>query len=215
MDTKVTTPTGVRKETSKSPVSFSRTYTAEFQKEGTKTVEISQKVTTKSFYPSKKVASDLQNGLFDADEFGFAEQVFTSEESRMAWLPIPESMKDSEVAARIAADAAKGSTIYRTLSNCPILDENQKYAISSGLRDMDHFANSQVVRYPENDKTIADGTAGHIVKDVNGNPQYRRTFYWKTPHEDIDVRDASNVYMSQDIALELQGASSIVGQTIG
>lgn len=210
----VTTPTGVRRETSKSPVTLSRIYKAEFQKEGTKTVELSQKVITKSFYPSKKVSSNLQNGLFDAQEFGFTEQEFTSTEQRMAWLPVPEGMGEAEVAARIAADSKNGSTIYRVLSSTPILDENQKYAISQGLRDMDYFANSQVTRYPENEKTIADGTANKLILDSNGNPQYRRTFYWKTPHEDIDVRNASEVYLSKEIAVELKGASALAGQTL-
>jgi len=215
MDTNVVTPTGVRKEVSKSAVTFSGISTVEFQKKGTKRVELRQKVTTKSFYPTIKLESNMQNSLFTPEESGIEASEFTSEENRVAWVDVKETMSEAEIVARIAADSTNGSTIYRVLKSSPIIDENQQYAINQGLRDKDHYANAQVVRFPENNKTVAEGTANKIIKDANGNPQYRRTFYWKTPHADVDARDVNDVYLSPEIALELQGASALLGQTIG
>ncbi len=215
MENESTIPTtGIRKETSKSAVILSRVYVNEFQKEGTKTAELRQEVTIKSFYPSKKTESSLQNGLADNSEFGFKEQEFFSKEERVAWVLVPANMPDAEVAKRVANDNTTNSCIYRKLSNEPILDENQSYAITANLKTMDDFANSQVVRYPENEATKANGTAGKIIKDTNDNPQYRRTFYWKTPKEDIDVRDANKVYVSDEIEVELKGASVLEGQSL-
>ncbi|MES1988051.1 MAG: hypothetical protein V4440_08485, partial [Pseudomonadota bacterium] len=73
----------------KSPVTLDRVYVADFQKEGTKTAQIRQSVTTISSYPSKKVVSDKQAGIFDLEEFGFESQDFTATEQRVAWIPVP------------------------------------------------------------------------------------------------------------------------------
>ena len=204
---------GIRKETAKTPVALRRVYVADFQKEGSKTVELGQEVTTTSFYPSKKVSSNLQDGLASPAEFGYAEQAFPNVENRVAWVLVPTAMDDAEIAKRIAADSTNGSCIYRVLSNQPILDENQEYAIEAGLRTKDQFADSQVIRYPENNNTIADGTAGKVVKDGSGKVQYRRTFYSKAPKADIDNRDG-NEFLSENLLVELQGASVVTGQSI-
>jgi len=200
----------IRHELSKSVITLTRMYVAEFQKEGSITAELRQEVTTKSFYPSKRIDSNLQDNMFGTEEFGYDEQEFTSVETRMAWIIIPIGTPEAEVAKRIAAANANGASIYRVLSNEPILDDNQKYSIVQGLRTKDQFANSQVVRYPENHATKPN----ELILDKAGNPQYRRTFFWKTAKADMDLRDASKVYMSPEIAAELEGASAVQGQTL-
>ena len=201
----------VRQEVSKAAITLDKIYSADYQKEGTLTAQIRQVVTTKSFYPSKKVASDLQANIFGLGDFGFEEQEYSSTETRVAWIPVPTNAKKDEVEAKLKAATEKGACIYKVLSNHPILDENQKYAISQGLTTLHTFANSQVVRYPENHEK-----AGQIILDNHGKVQYRRTFFWNTPMEDQDARslDSADAYLSPEIAAELEGASVMVGQTL-
>lgn len=204
----------VRKEISKSAISVDTLRKGENQKPGTITAQIRQTVTTTAFYPSKKVDSDKQDNIFSLEEFGFGETAFTSHEERVAWIPVPETMDLDTVKQRVLAASNAGACIYKVLSNEPILDDNQKYAITQGLRTMDQFADTQVVRYPENDATVLNGTANKLILDEKGNPQYRRTFFWKTSIADQDMRDPSKVYTSPAILAEMQGASVLDGQTI-
>lgn len=212
--TVVTAPGGVRHEISKGDIHLDKIYAAEYQKDGTLTAQIRQLVETKSFYPSKKVENNLQGNIFNTSDFGFGEQEFSSLETRVAWIPVPASIDEATVVAKLVAATTGGATIYKVLSNEPILSDDQKYAITQGLRDYDYFANQQAVRYPENDETKANGTAGKLTLDKNGNVQYRRTYFWNTPLEDVDARDEKKVYLSPELKAEMQGASTMAGQTI-
>ena len=210
-----TSPTGVIVETTSSKITLDKApySNGEFQKKGTLTAQIRQTVTTLSKYPSKKVSSNMQNSIFDAAEFGFDTQNFTSVENRVAWILVPEGITVEEVQKRIEAANAKNACIYRVLSCKPILDENQLYAISVGLKTLDDFAATQAVRFPENAETIADGTANTLVLK-NGRVQYRRTFFWGEPIADVDKRDSDTPYVSPLLQAELAGAAMMKGQTI-
>jgi len=203
---------GIRKEINFSPITLDKLYMSENQKPGTITAQLRQVVTTTSFYPSKKVETEKQSGLFSLEDFGFVEKDYDSVEERIAWVPVPVNATEEQVKAVIASNPT--GVIYKVISNEPILDENQKYGITQGLRTLDHYANAQVVRYPENEKTLADGTANQIVKDKADNVQYRRTFYWKTDINDHDLRDASKVYVSPELMAEMHGASILEGQSV-
>lgn len=208
MNNSTVTPSGVRREVSKGPIGLDRIYKADFQKEGTLTAQIRQEVTTKSSYPSKKTSSSMQANVFATEEFGFSTQDFEATETRIAWIPVPVNATIDVVKAKLEAAAKNGATIYRVLSNAPILDENQKYAINQGLKTKDDFAKTQAVRYPD-----GDPNAGKLTLDKNGNVQYRRTFFWLTPMEDQDVR-GQEIYVSAELKAEMSGASVMTGQTI-
>lgn len=209
-----TNPSGVRHESATTPISLDKIYKADYQKEGTLTAQIRQTVTTKSFYPSKKTSNNLQANIFSNEDFGFEEQEFTSTEERVAWLPVPANAKQADIVAKLKAASAKGACIYRVLSNTPILSEDQKYAISQGLRTMDDFANSQVVRYPDGTTKDEVDVSGQIVLDKAGHVQYRRTFFWNSPMTDQDARDENDVYVSAELEAELSGASVMQGQSL-
>jgi hypothetical protein len=211
---KVATSGGPRIERSKSKITVDSLNKTEFTKEGTLTAQIRQKVVTKSFYPSKKTSSDLSGNVFANSDFGFTEQEFESVEERVAWIPVPEKISSEEVQKKLDAAFANGACIYRVLASHPILDENQKYAVSQGIRTLDQFANTQALRYPENPETVANETAGKLILDKSGNVQYRRTFFWATAQVDVDIRDAAKSYLSAELQAELAGASVMQGQTI-
>lgn len=203
----------IRTETKRSTITLDRVYVNEFQKPGTKTAQLRQEVTTKSFYPSKKTASDLQANIFDNKDFGFEEQEFTSTETRMAWILVPENSTEEVVKAKIEAAVKNGALIYRIMSNAPILDENQKYAVAQGIRTIDQFAKTQVSRYSADDE---EGRGGQLLLDKAGNVQYRRTFFWNSPIADQDARGKADIkpYVSAEILAELNGASVMTGQTV-
>lgn len=217
---------GIRKESTASPIECTRVYDNEFQKAGTHTAELKMVINTVSYYPSKKVDSNLNATLFNASDFGFTEKSYPSKETRMAWILVPVGTTIEQVQTQLAS--VPGATIYKVMSNAPILDDNQKFAVGSGLRTLDQFADSQVVRHGD---TKPDGTpnpdAGKLIKDSNGNPFYRRTMFWLSKREDADLRtsDATKHFLSSAIKAELAaekaaaainaaGASILQNQTV-
>jgi hypothetical protein len=207
MEAITTTATAVRKEVKKSSVTIDKVYVGDYQKEGTKSCQLRQVVETTSYYPSKQISNNMQDNPFSLGEFGFEEQAFPNKENRVAWIDVPAALSQDDVLGRLPKDCC----LYKVLSNRPILTNNQAYAIDEGIRTMDEFASTQIVRYGENSPL-----SGQIVKDDNGKPQYRQIFYSNTPKEDIDLRNASGTdyYASAAIIAELNGASTIAGQEI-
>ena len=191
----------------RSKLSFSRLYKASYQKAGSKTLEVKQLITTISHYPSKKYNSNLQDGLFTESEFGAETNSYTTEETRVAWILVPENKTETEI--KLMLNNFPNACIYKVLSNEPILDENQKQSIASGLKVKADFANAQVVRYGDNHEN-----AGQLILDADGNVQYRRTFFSKEVKADEDYRGNGQVYMSREIELEFEGASVFFDQNV-
>ena len=199
----------IKKTVTKQPITISRVYKSDYQKDGTKTAELKQKVTVDTYYPSKVVATNLQDNIFEATEFGFEPQKFSNTETRVAWIDVPENTTMEVVKTRI--DALKGATLYKVMSNKPILSNTEEYAINNPELEvnLDTFANRQVVRYPQNHEK-----AGQIVLDKNGKVQYRRIAFSKTIVEDIDkrVEDPKEVYMSPEIKQELGIENNVIAE---
>lgn len=191
------TESRIRKEVTKGGLSVSRVYESQWQKEGTSTAELRQEVVTKSYYPTKSIANDKQDNIYGMDEFGFEEQEYVNRENRVAWIDVPEGTSVEEVSGKLAQFPNAG--LYRVLSNSPILTENQKYAIESGITHLDNFANTQVVRFPEGSEN-----AGELALDSNGKPQYRAIFFKKDNPVDEDLRTADEeFYASPEIKAEM------------
>lgn len=209
-------------------VRFGRLFINEFQKKGTQTAEIRQTVVAVSTYPSTKTETTLQNNLFDNEEFGFQPKDFDSKEERVAWLIMPMDVAtdpndpnspripvtEQMITDRIAKDNLTDCCIYKVLSNEPVFDENQEYAIAQGLKTKDQLANKQAVRYPDTPDNVIKQRVGKLVLDKNGNVQYRRTFYWKTNRDDANHRNAAKVYLTAEIQAELKGAAELQGQSL-
>lgn len=208
---------GVRTEVKKGAITVSRIYKADFQKEGTLTAELKQEIITKSFYPSKQVATDLQQNIFSNEEFGFKDQEFESKETRVAWLDVPANLSEEQIKQRIAQAVTNGACLYKILSNRPIISQSQQYAINTNQRTLDEYANSQVVRYPQGsvDRVTGEVNEGKIALHME-KPQYRRNFFWATPKEDQDLRtpEPADFYISTELAAELQGATVITEQKV-
>lgn len=192
----------IRKQTIEHPVTLDLIKTSDYQKEGSKTAQLRQKIVTKAFYNSKQSANDLTDSIFDNADFGYAEQEFESTENRVAFLNVPENITPEEVIAKLAATPK--ARIYKILSNYPILTQSQQYAINQGLRTKDEFANSQVARYGEN--TSDASLVGKLVLQ-DGKPQYRATFFSAKGAPDVDLRsaDPADFYTTPEIYREMTG----------
>ena len=168
-------------------------------KEGTMQAMLKQQVTTVSHYPTKSVSNSKSSALFSMSDFGFAEQEFTNVSNRVAFVAIPMGLTPEEVLAVLPKEAC----IYVEKSNHPILTDEQKYAIQSGQRTLDQFADVQVVRYPKDHEDASK--AGKVVLDKNGKVQYRQCYYFATTKEDIDNRNSivGDMYVSPAINAEL------------
>lgn len=220
---KTSTGTDIPQTITYSDITLDKLEAGEYQKAGTLTAQIRQVVTTISQYPSKQVDSNLQHGLFASSEFGFSTQDFSNTETRVAWILVPLDTTEDQIKAKLVEANKTGATIYKMLSNRPILDKNQKNAVAIGLGGvtLDVFANRQIVRFPTG---VNHPKEGQICLDTNGKVQYRRTFFWNTPLDDQDIRstDLADVYLSPEIQLELSSmtpasvpATSIMdGQTL-
>lgn len=210
------TSSGVKKQVSVSNITLDKvSVSGEFQKPGTLTAQIRQLVKTISSYPSKKTGSDMQANIFSTEEFGFGTQDFESIENRVAFLLVPEGTTEDAVKAKLEAANKASACIYRVLSNEPILDENQKYAIAAALRTKEMFANTQVVRYPDTEDNRVKGVAGKIWTDPQGHVQYRRTFFWNSSKADIDLRGGKSAYFSTpEINEELEKDMAMKGQSL-
>lgn len=199
----------VKKVVTTSPISVDKVYTSEWQKENTKTAQLRQEVTIVSSYPSQQVSNSHQDNPFSVEEFGFGTQEYENKEKRVAWIDVPPQASVSDVLGKIPNDA----TLYRVMSNRPIITDSQAYAIDNPEIELslDDIANRQAVRYGEGHEK-----AGQLIPDANGKPQYRAIFYSNSPKEDVDLRTeaAEDMYMSPEIRAEIVGASAIVTQRL-
>lgn len=212
------TADSIRRETTKGSITCSRVYTSDYQAEDTQTAELRQENKTLSYYPTRQITSNMQDNPFGLADFGFNEEPYESIEKRVGWIDVPVGKTVEDMNQALAGK--EGCTLYKVLSNKPILTNRQKYAISQGLRTMDQFADAQVVRYGENyvPRAGQGGAPGQLITDLHGKIQYRRVFYSNTPKEDIDMRNAvpEDLYMSTAISAEVHGQSAVVheGQEI-
>lgn len=194
----------VRIETTRSKVTVNmkngqpRIFIGKNQKNGSKTVELRQEITTTSYYKSVKYSNNEQDSLFsDAEYGGASEKSYTNTEVRIDWINVPVDKTNDEILALVAS--LSNACIRRVLSNAPILTDDQKSAIASPKLEytLDDAAESQVIRNPQ---------TAELALDQNGKVQYRKCFFAKTFKQDIDLRGNGEEYMTEAMRVELEGA---------
>jgi len=202
----------IRRITSKSSISVSRVFKSDYQKSGTATAELKQVVTVRSFYPTKSIKNNLQDNIFSMGEFGFQEREYQNKETRVTWIDVPEGTTVEQVVAKLAVNPK--ATLYKILSNKPILSDTEEYAVNSPELPVtiDTFANRQAIRYPDGHEK-----AGQLATDSNGKIQYRRIAFSVNGAEDRDLRTSGpeDFYASPELEAELNNRAVVVeGQSI-
>lgn len=192
----------IRKETTRSAITVDKVEKTMYSKSGIESAQLRQEVKTRTSYPTAKVGSSLEDNLFNVNEFNISAKDYESSETRIAWIDVPQGTTIEQVTERLKN--APTARIYKILSNNPILHDGQKQAIQSGLKTMDDFADSQVVRYPATHPTMAN----QIILDKNGKVQYRANFFSLTAKDDEDLRtNDDQCYMSEAIKAEVLAAA--------
>lgn len=202
-----TTANGIKKEVTVGPLTVSRVYKSDFQKEGTLTAELKQTIKTVSLYPTKSVSNSLSANIFDMKDFGFEEKPYESTETRVAWIDVPANSTVESVTERLKA--TPNAMLYRILSNKPILSDTDNYAINSPELNVtiNDFSNKQAVRYPEGAEN-----AGQLALDKSGKIQYRRIAFSLNKVADVDSRtqDPSDFFASPELISELNNVVHVM-----
>jgi len=194
---------GVTKEANAGTLTVDEVKQGKYDEPGELTAQLRQVITTISHYPKKRITNDMQDNVFSQEEFGVGTQDFETKENRVTWFPVPKGSTVASVNAKLAEYPAK--RLYKVLSNRPILNSNQKSAINNRITTESIIAEGQVIRYPENPDTLADGTAGKIVLDPAGKVQYRAVYFSATGKADEDRRtaDSADFYAPTSLSNEL------------
>ena len=150
----------------------------------------------KSTYPEAGVGNSLNDSIFPEEEFGFGEGD-TFIEKRVAWMDVPAGLTLDQVQAKL--DGFPHARIYRVLSLTPILTDEQKRAMSSGISeytdsdavihkcDMDYYKTQQMIPTPETANIKNRSKREPLL--YKGYPQYRITAFNKDGHADVDHRN--------------------------
>lgn len=176
-------------------VTFSKFVNSSFGK----TALVSQELTTQRVViTGGKLNNSLNSSPFSAEEFGLKEELREYKEKRNYLLKVPETATEEIINAKL-----KGFTLVKTLSNFPILTDEESYMISSGEGKKSYmdYAKSQVVK-DSNSK---------IILDRNGKFQYRRITLNPVGTEDRDLR-TSNVkdqFSNQELIAEYNSAINV------
>jgi len=186
----------IAKEITKEPVHCTEVRMGNWQKDGTITAILKQKVTTVSTYPGAKHSNNMQQNPFAEQISSNDGAVIENTETRVAFLDVPRTYTVEQVNAGLPAN----SVLYKVMSNKPILTDNHQAAINSGKTTIDAIATSQVSRYGE-----GSANAGKLILDKAHGfiPQYRKIFFWSSPKEDIDLRGNGDAYASPDLLAEM------------
>ena len=120
-------------------------------------------------YPSASISNNMNDSLFEANEYNLEGQEYN--ETRVTWIPVPKGKTVADVEAMLAK--SPNAKIYKVLSHTPILTDGQEYAIESGLRNLEDFADAQLIRTNDGEAILDDGAE-----------QYSAKFFSKTGEQD-------------------------------
>jgi len=197
----------MRVDISKSPITVGDIVTGKYQKNGTQSAMLVQMIQTTSFYPSAQHSNDMSDNPFTAADFGDSEKEYTSEEKRVCFIDVPTGTPAETILAKIG----KKATLYKVLSNAPILTNNMIAAINRSLTTKDDIAVSQVAKYGTDDPK-----AGQLILDNQGRVQYRKVFLSVDGKEDIDRRGSENhpEYIPQALVAQVAAQKGITSNAM-
>lgn len=207
----------------KEKVFISRVFTAHYQKPGTITAELKQQVSAEIIYPDKIIRNNLQGNIFDTEDFEVTGKVFTSNRIDVTWITVPKNSTLESVKEQLAK--FPNATLYRILSNHPIMSDSQKLyydsLIESGQESLafkfeETVANSQLLTYSQ-DSPEGMYYKGDLLLDINGKPQYKACFLDETgKKEDLDLKtkEPSDFYSTIEVKMKLSGLVNSQGQQL-
>lgn len=148
--------------------------------------------TVTKHYPGGRPNDSLSDALFNAEEFNFEPTSY--DEIRVAWIDVPLNSTLEQVQAKLRE--FPNAKIKKFLSLHPILTDEQKAAMESGLTDktVEDFAEKQMIINP-------DLNAPAFYK---GHPQYSVKKFVTTAQPDVDTREADLEALGGSLENEVQ-----------
>ena len=144
----------MEKSTNFNNITVSRVYQSQYQKAGTITAELKQVVETITKYPSSGIGSD--DNLFSMSDFSELESPeYKNSETRVYWMNVPAGTTIQDVQMKL--NQAPNAKLVKILSNRPIVNSGQEYAIDKGLISIDRIAQSQAVKDPSGNLVLRNG----------------------------------------------------------
>lgn len=213
----------IEKSTVKSTVTVSRVYKAHYQKSGTITAELKQTVEEISLYPDKTIRDSLHGNIYELDEYQQDKKQFKNIRTDVTWIDVPERESVESVSNRLTQYPK--ATLYRILSNHPILSDNTREYYQNllntdqealALQIYNRIANSQILRYNSNSDND-DYFKGDLILDKHGKPQYKACFFDETGNkEDLDYRteEPNDFYATIEVEMSLNNITFGKGQSV-
>lgn len=176
-------------------------------KEGLGQAQVRQIIS--KIYPKAKVSNNLKGQFFSNEELNIADGKEFSEE-RVAWIEVPLAFTKEQTQAHLDKNFPE-MTLYKVLSDSPILSDDQVQVAKNGLQGealesfnakyqiptgtawgelhlkffFNNIADRQAVRYGEGN---ADNKPADELVLYNDKIQYRRVEAAISKKEDIDLR---------------------------
>ena len=148
-------------------------YASDYQKQGTVTACLKQVVTTKTIYPS----TGVKDNLFDSSEFSELQSPeYVNSETRVYFMDVPAGTTLQDVQVKMNLPKFANARLVKILSNRPILDSGQEYAISNYGKTEMSFALKQ---------SVQDGEGNHVLR--NGQNCYRKIVFSANGGEDENL----------------------------
>lgn len=162
-------------------------------KEGLKTMQVRQTITTNTSYPGQVLNNNFTKISFNQTP-GKPDKDYSSTQTRVAWVEVGGETTEGD--ARIYLDSKSDTAvIYQIISNQPIITDGQKLAIEVGLTTLEKLANRQLVR------TKGDNGDLLIQKDRDNKFQYKVNHFSESPMDDQDLR-GNDEYFNDEIVAE-------------
>ena len=196
--------------------------TSQYTKAGTVQATLRQRVETVSYYPTTSLSNNMSDNLFSVADFtGIQSDPRTTVENRVTWMTVPEGTTADQILARL--QNYPEATIYRVLSNHPILTDKQTSALKAGLGSMETYAKAQLVKYgfqpdgnPIFDEATGEVKSGKPILDFRTQKlQYKVNHFSLTAKDDINLKNdvPGDMFISQDV-MENHGAALVGGQQL-
>lgn len=148
-------------------------------------------------YPEAKAGNSLNDSIFDSKEFGFGDgQNFT--ENRVGWIDVPKGTSIEEVQATL--EKYPKARIYRVMSLEPILTDEQRSAMATGISEDAEGNTIDMAYYEKTQMVKISAESGEVILYKN-LPQYRVTAFSINGKADIDLRSKQYQDLNEEFVL--------------
>ena len=164
-------------------------------KDNQKQITIKQVVNKETIYQTRRISNSLNDSIFEEDNQVSNSEPLFSKETRVVFRPT-KNMSATKESVEDQFKKYPEATLYRIMSNHPILIKDDEEDIKAGFKTKVQIAVSQICKYPTGHEK-----EGQVILTDQNKVQYRRIAFSTTFKEDIDYRnnDPKDMYVPEEI----------------